>query len=381
MSAAEICALGSDVNARLPNERCCPIHKAASAGDATAMKQLLAVKADVRVLDETGGTALHQAARHGHIGVAKALLLAGCNHRTRDDRGFKAAQLAQDMGHTELADLISVFAGGAPDSVLERRLVHHRRVRSPGSPARGRKQRLGSRFRHAGEVSGNAASHGEEPEAPLRVSTLAVGVAPTQSFEELDANGDGVLDRKEWQAWHRGEHHNTTRKDEFPQPKREPHETERGRNKAQGLVTEQRRLANELEYASNRPHPGSYGDCTGTMARLGSIATTTTTGALYGESHSAPTSKPMNSAGGVGSGAAEWRAGLLKLKYMDVDDMLAQLGIYEYAPLFSREKIGLDLIPHLSRQDLKELGLPMGPRVAIWQTAHPGAFAAPDEDH
>jgi len=58
-----------------------------------------------------------------------------------------------------------------------------------------------------------------------------------------------------------------------------------------------------------------------------------------------------------------------------MDDMLSQLGIYEYAPIFSEEKIGLDLLPHLTRAELKELGLPMGPRVALYKAAHPGAFA------
>jgi len=89
----------------------------------------------------------------------------------------------------------------------------------------------------------------------------------------------------------------------------------------------------------------------------------------------------INFDGSRQGGGGDWRTGLLELRYRDIDDLLAQLGLYEYAGLFAGERVSLDVLSHLTKEDLKEMGLPMGPRVAIWKEVHPEnpgpAFATP----
>src|SRR5215216_5808925 len=44
---------------------------------------------------------------------------------------------------------------------------------------------------------------------------------------------------------------------------------------------------------------------------------------------------------------------------------LESIGLGTYAELFARERIGFDVLPQLSEQNLKELGLPLGDRKRI----------------
>ncbi len=44
---------------------------------------------------------------------------------------------------------------------------------------------------------------------------------------------------------------------------------------------------------------------------------------------------------------------------------LEQLGLAKYAPIFSRNEVELDDLSELSEDDLKEIGLPLGPRRRI----------------
>src|SRR5262245_64757310 len=44
---------------------------------------------------------------------------------------------------------------------------------------------------------------------------------------------------------------------------------------------------------------------------------------------------------------------------------LQALGLEEYVELFERERIDLSTVRHLSDADLRELGLPLGPRVKL----------------
>src|SRR5690242_17438039 len=44
---------------------------------------------------------------------------------------------------------------------------------------------------------------------------------------------------------------------------------------------------------------------------------------------------------------------------------LESIGLGAHAELFARERIGFDVLPQLSEQDLKELGLPLGDRKRI----------------
>jgi hypothetical protein len=53
----------------------------------------------------------------------------------------------------------------------------------------------------------------------------------------------------------------------------------------------------------------------------------------------------------------------------DVRDWLDRLGLGEYAEVFEREKVMLDDLPELSEEDLKDLGLPLGPRKRILRAA------------
>ena len=45
-----------------------------------------------------------------------------------------------------------------------------------------------------------------------------------------------------------------------------------------------------------------------------------------------------------------------------IREWLEELGLGDYAEAFEAERIDLDAARHLSDADLKELGLPMGPR-------------------
>ena len=49
----------------------------------------------------------------------------------------------------------------------------------------------------------------------------------------------------------------------------------------------------------------------------------------------------------------------------DVGEWLAKLGLAKYAELFAENEVGFDALPHLSEADLKELGLPLGPRKVL----------------
>jgi class 3 adenylate cyclase len=53
----------------------------------------------------------------------------------------------------------------------------------------------------------------------------------------------------------------------------------------------------------------------------------------------------------------------------EIRDWLQGLGLERYAEVFESEEIGLGHVPKLSEADLKELGLPMGPRKAVLEAA------------
>ncbi len=46
----------------------------------------------------------------------------------------------------------------------------------------------------------------------------------------------------------------------------------------------------------------------------------------------------------------------------DIDEWLAQLGLDKYAGAFAENEIDLEVLPELTNEDLKELGVPLGPR-------------------
>jgi len=58
-----------------------------------------------------------------------------------------------------------------------------------------------------------------------------------------------------------------------------------------------------------------------------------------------------------------------------IRDWLASLGLEKYAGLFEQAEIDCETVPHLTESDLKELGLPLGPRRKLLsQPAMPGAL-------
>lgn len=50
----------------------------------------------------------------------------------------------------------------------------------------------------------------------------------------------------------------------------------------------------------------------------------------------------------------------------DIDGWLAKLGLHKYASAFADAEIDVKTLPNLEEEDLKELGLPLGPRRNIW---------------
>ena len=49
----------------------------------------------------------------------------------------------------------------------------------------------------------------------------------------------------------------------------------------------------------------------------------------------------------------------------DIANWLAELGLGKYTGLFAENEITVEALPYLTENDLKELGLPMGPRKII----------------
>ncbi len=46
----------------------------------------------------------------------------------------------------------------------------------------------------------------------------------------------------------------------------------------------------------------------------------------------------------------------------DIGEWLGELGLGKYVEIFAENEIGFGALPHLREDDLRELGLPMGPR-------------------
>ena len=46
--------------------------------------------------------------------------------------------------------------------------------------------------------------------------------------------------------------------------------------------------------------------------------------------------------------------------------LLMQLGLEKYTARFQAEEVVIENMPHLTREDYKELGLPLGPRTTLW---------------
>src|SRR6185436_9486238 len=70
---------------------------------------------------------------------------------------------------------------------------------------------------------------------------------------------------------------------------------------------------------------------------------------------------------------------LVEVAMPQIDAWLARLGLTKYAETFAAHEVDFEALRHLSEYDLKELGLPLGPRrkilAALAQNGEPGAQA------
>lgn len=68
----------------------------------------------------------------------------------------------------------------------------------------------------------------------------------------------------------------------------------------------------------------------------------------------------------------------------DIDEWLTALGLAKHASLFAEAEIDFDTLADIEEDDLKELGLPLGPRKKVWgaikrlgETSNSAASTAP----
>jgi len=84
-----------------------PLWKAAMNGNIEAVKQHLAVGADVNIKDDNwGATPLHFAARNGHENVAELLVVKGAALNNKDDDGRTPLHMVADIGHNGITELL-----------------------------------------------------------------------------------------------------------------------------------------------------------------------------------------------------------------------------------------------------------------------------------
>src|SRR5688500_7798799 len=83
-----------------------PLNVAARAGDADAVRELMAAGADVNAFGDDRKTALMAAAERGQGDVVGLLLDKGADANLRDAEGRTASQIAQEKGFTGLAQLL-----------------------------------------------------------------------------------------------------------------------------------------------------------------------------------------------------------------------------------------------------------------------------------
>lgn len=95
------------------------LRRAASAGDVTKVKELLAAGVDVNAANAYGGTALAFACDKGQTEVVKVLLEHGANANTKDQfYGASPLTWAVDKGHAEIVEaLLAKGAEGETDAL------------------------------------------------------------------------------------------------------------------------------------------------------------------------------------------------------------------------------------------------------------------------
>ena len=56
----------------------------------------------------------------------------------------------------------------------------------------------------------------------------------------------------------------------------------------------------------------------------------------------------------------------------DINSWLSELGLEKYSKAFIEAEIDFETLADLEKDDLNELGLPLGPRRKIWAAIRPG---------
>ena len=80
-------------------------------GNVKAVKQHLAVGADVNAKNRYGSTPLHRAASAGHKEIAELLIAEGADVNAKDEDGETPLDWVIEKNHTEIADLLRKHGG------------------------------------------------------------------------------------------------------------------------------------------------------------------------------------------------------------------------------------------------------------------------------
>jgi ankyrin repeat protein len=92
------------------------LHRAALAGNAERVKELLKKGADPNTQNKDGNTPLHWAAYKGHVNVVRLLLVHGADPTVKDKDGRTPLDLARVKGHRKVVSVIKEWLrrGGGP---------------------------------------------------------------------------------------------------------------------------------------------------------------------------------------------------------------------------------------------------------------------------
>ena len=98
---------GANLEIKTLDKGLTPLQLAALRGKPLCVAALLQCGANVRALENYGGTALHMAAYKGHTEICRLLMIAGADPRLSDKHGNTPISLAKTQGHTQLCSILS----------------------------------------------------------------------------------------------------------------------------------------------------------------------------------------------------------------------------------------------------------------------------------
>jgi len=179
---------------------CSPLIVAATRGHEEVVETLLRLGAQIDRQDTMGNSALMMAATGGHLEVVKILLQAGASTMLQDRENLTAVGLAGLYGHIETTNVL-IEAG---EKQIHSHAQQHRHSIHQLAAAK-----ASSAFADSGMDEGEMGFRIEEIEAMLSAAPdlnsklksrrSAVKIADS-IFDRIDLNGDGVIDRGEFQA-------------------------------------------------------------------------------------------------------------------------------------------------------------------------------------